>query len=112
MSAIHEDVQEVGGRQICMGMLYDLSFRRFQIQLLSLEQAPLEPSISMLSAAQLPHPPPHSQVLFTREQINAKVAEMGAKVALDYADKRPVFCPILKVQSEGRMRAGHDDHTA
>ena len=45
----------------------------------------------------------HSQVLFTREQIDAKVAEMGARVAMDYTDKRPVFCPILKVHGSLRV---------
>ena len=57
----------------------------------------VRPFSSSPSSRRLP-----TQVLFTKEQINAKVAEMGALVAADYADKRPVFCPILKVLRKGR----------
>ena len=41
------------------------------------------------------------QVLFTREQIADKTVELGQRVSNDYADKRPVIMPILKVKEAG-----------
>ncbi|KAG1676912.1 hypothetical protein FOA52_014788 [Chlamydomonas sp. UWO 241] len=37
-----------------------------------------------------------AEVLFTAEQIASKLKELGARVAADYGDKRPVIMPILK----------------
>ncbi|GAX79534.1 hypothetical protein CEUSTIGMA_g6975.t1 [Chlamydomonas eustigma] len=36
------------------------------------------------------------EVLFTQQQILDKTKELGAKVAFDYSDKRPIISPILK----------------
>ena len=43
------------------------------------------------------------QVLFTAEEIQAKIRELGLRVSEDYADKRPVICPILKVCQAGTL---------
>lgn len=36
------------------------------------------------------------EVLFTQQQILDKTRELGARVAIDYSDKRPIISPILK----------------
>eukprot|EP00195_Chlamydomonas_chlamydogama_P004921 CAMPEP_0202902656 /NCGR_PEP_ID=MMETSP1392-20130828/16980_1 /ASSEMBLY_ACC=CAM_ASM_000868 /TAXON_ID=225041 /ORGANISM="Chlamydomonas chlamydogama, Strain SAG 11-48b" /LENGTH=186 /DNA_ID=CAMNT_0049589451 /DNA_START=113 /DNA_END=670 /DNA_ORIENTATION=+ len=36
------------------------------------------------------------EVLFTREQIDQKTAELAQRVVADYHDKKPVIMPILK----------------
>ncbi len=51
------------------------------------------------SEAQLTAPLTRQQVLFTADQIRDKTKELGLRVARDYADLRPVICPILKVRT-------------
>ena len=51
----------------------------------------------------------HEQVLFTAAQIADKTRELGQRVSVDYADKRPVIMPILKVGPflrEAKLRRG------
>ncbi len=38
----------------------------------------------------------HVRVLFTAEQIAARVRELGLELAREYADRRPVFVGVLK----------------
>lgn len=77
---------------------------------------PMRPSTPVMNPPWLLHAPaacspmqPHAtpcatlhQVLFTREQIADKTVELGQRVSHDYADKRPVIMPILKVGGCGR----------
>lgn len=37
-----------------------------------------------------------AEVLVTREQINARVGELGAEISRDYADRNPLFVSVLK----------------
>lgn len=37
-----------------------------------------------------------AEVLLTREEINARVGELGAEISRDYADRNPLFVSVLK----------------
>lgn len=37
-----------------------------------------------------------AEVLLTREQINARVGELGAEISRDYTDRSPLFVSVLK----------------
>jgi len=61
--------------------------------------APPPPAAAAAGPAAADPPSQHpaiASVLYTAEQLAARVEEMAAQCALDYADKRPVLLTILK----------------